>query len=82
MSFTTCCPEHPEVLRCLRTGYPFREDTREPVCGQCGAELRDTVFVVEGREICGDCFQEWLADYTRTNATDVADALCVEHYRV
>ena len=81
MSFTTCCPEHPEVLRCLRTGYPNREEKDAPVCDICGCGLYDTVFIVEGDNLCPECFLEWLEDYMRTNTEDVADALGVDWYR-
>lgn len=80
MSFTTCCPEHPAIARTLATGYPDGEGwARE--CPQCGGDMSAEVYMIDGVEVCADCFKDWLVDYFSTNADDIADALGVEHHR-
>ena len=80
MSFTTCCPEHPEILRCMDCGYPRGGRAKAPLCEECACRMYGRVFVIEGHEICDDCFRDWLDDYASTNIEDVADALDVEHW--
>lgn len=53
-------PEHPEIARCLATGYPHPERHNTILCVDCGAELagKDTVFIWDGENLCEDCVKD------------------------
>lgn len=52
-------PEHPEIARCLATGYPhpLRPDV---TCCDCNKVLAgdDTVYIWDGEAVCDDCVRD------------------------
>ena len=70
--------EEYSIARVLETGE------HEPVawqraCPDCENDINDgdSVYIIDGKEVCKECFLEWLADYASTNPREVADALSV-----
>lgn len=80
--------EHPDITRTLKTGYPSIvtgftcEPNSERVCPLCDGALAGTAYEIDGREVCGECFKEWVEDYISTNPREVANALGVEWYLI
>lgn len=69
--------EHPVITALLRGGYT--EPPEGPCCG-CGAEFEQgkTIYEIEGKDVCEECFREWVQDYALTNPREVARALNVD----
>ena len=53
-------PEHPEIDRCLSTGYPNVEERKVITCVDCDKELYgdDAVFIWDGEYLCEECVLE------------------------
>lgn len=53
-------PEHPEIDRCLSTGYPNGEERTAISCVDCDNELSgdDAVFIWDGEYLCEKCVLE------------------------
>lgn len=55
-----------------------------PVCTKCDAEINphkyedcEQYYLVEGENMCKDCFKDWLLDWIQTNLDEVAFAIGV-----
>lgn len=53
-------PEHPEIARTLKTGYPVKEDSNEIRCVDCEIILAedDAVYIWDGDYLCEKCLME------------------------
>lgn len=53
-------PEHPEIARALKTGYPAKEDSKAIHCVDCETILaeHDTVYIFDGDYLCEKCVME------------------------
>ncbi len=49
-------PDHPDIARALRTGYPYETDDIQPTCPICGHEAeyfyKDKFDNIVGCELC------------------------------
>ena len=70
--------EHPQIAMVQETGYPEQEQWQR-ACPDCDNDIHDgdAVYTINGKEVCGECFAEWLTDYTSTNPREVDNALSV-----
>lgn len=52
--------EHPEIARCLATGYPNGDKRTAISCVDCEKELSgdDAVFIWDGECLCEECILE------------------------
>lgn len=61
--------------------YPhdMQDETPARYCDQCQGEMYngETLYEVEGRYVCKDCFEEWARDFFETSPELFADALGV-----
>lgn len=50
-------PDHPDIRRTERTGYPNRLPEARLTCDWCGAAIRDgdEYFDIRGEILCFDC---------------------------
>lgn len=57
-------PDHPEIARCLETGYPNLPNTKAIRCDDCEKDMddNDTLYIWEGRHICGECLKECIEE--------------------
>lgn len=78
MNFTECCPEHPEVARALRDGYPHGNDDFVRCCPECDAEMTRIMYRLDGRYVCEECFLEWLREYAAENPAGAALDMGIE----
>lgn len=53
-------PEHPEIARTLRTGYPH--SCQALFCTDCGRELTDAVYISDGDTVCEGCTRDQILD--------------------
>ena len=55
-------PEHPDIARTLRTGYP--QPVSEVKCADCGRHMigEDRVYIIDGDTVCEECTKERLLD--------------------
>ena len=69
-------PDHPEIARALRTGYP--RPYRYVLCADCGGEFSEdhTMYISGGDLICGKCLLDRILENYDTD--DLAEALGVE----
>ena len=67
-------PDHPEIARTLRTGYPYPLKTL--FCADCGCELTGDIFISDGDVICADCLKERLLE--SYSIDDLADAFDIQ----
>jgi formylmethanofuran dehydrogenase subunit E len=59
------CPDHPDIERAMRTGYPRREEReREPVyiCSECCETIYagERYLDVFGEQFCQDCYPQMI----------------------
>lgn len=70
-------PEHPEVARCLATGYPHPLRP-EVTCCDCGKSMNyDDSFNWDGDIICEMCLKERIDE--NFNISEIAGALGIHH---
>lgn len=65
-------PEHPEIARTLRTGYP--RSCKDVQCKDCGSAMSGThrIYVDNGDVLCGSCLKIRIHD--EHTVDDLADA--------
>lgn len=73
--------EHPDITRTLRTGYPYRPDFGR-MCPRCDGDMGEIAFEVEGKQICSECFKEWVIENVRLDPETTAHNLGIEMERV
>lgn len=78
MNFTECCPEHPDIARTLRDGYPDGDDDGVRCCPLCDAEMSRIMYRLNGEDVCEDCFRERVIDYVDENPIGLAADLGIE----
>lgn len=47
-------PEHPDIERTMRTGYPFKDDKR-PICTECRNQIHEDWISIAGLIFCKSC---------------------------
>lgn len=69
-------PDHPEIARALRTGYP-RPLPPHVTCRDCDKELYgdDPVYLVDGAIVCEGCLEERIDEMM---IADLAERLGME----
>lgn len=71
-------PDHPDIRQAESTGYPagFR-----PVraCPQCGGDMSPTRYVLDGLEVCEDCFGDWLRERIGSDLREAADRMGIRY---
>lgn len=74
-------PDHPEIARAMRTGYPYPAPAESLECTDCGADLvgDDEVYDWDTDLVCEDCFLDRLLYLT---PNEKAKRLGVDHYTV
>lgn len=71
-------PEHPEIARCLATGYPYPEGRNVIHCDDCECVLsgEDTVYDWDGDCLCEDCVKERIEE--NYDIKDIAELLGIQ----
>ena len=64
--------EHPDITRCLETGYPSRLVTRSMVCTCCGDDLSQSCywFEIGDDAICDSC----ISNFRKSPAEAIVEA--------
>ena len=71
-------PDHPEIARTLRTGYPY--SLKSLFCADCGKELINKLYISDGDTLCENCTRERiLANY---DTADLAAAFDIQQTTV
>ena len=74
-------PNHPDIERTLRTGYPY--PIKPLFCVDCGCELTGDIFISDGDVICEGCTRDRiLSNYNTAGLAAVFDIqqTTVENY--
>lgn len=70
-------PDHPDVARALRTGYPRQYD--HLMCADCGSEMTGSnrVYISDGDTVCGTCLtRRILENYSIDDLAEAFDVRC------
>lgn len=72
-------PEHPEIARCLVTGYPGKcEESKMVECCDCETEISfDDSYDWDGDLVCAECLEERIKE--SFNIEDIAKLIGVHH---